>query len=61
LPALLAGKVVGKSLQFVEHNVLDVIVIEHGFKQETVMRKDSILVVAACCLVKQSLACSLLA
>ena len=38
LPALLAGKVVCQSLQLVKHNVLDVIVTEHGFKQETVLR-----------------------
>ena len=42
LPTVLASEVIGQSLQFVEHDVFDVVVVEHRVKQEAVLILSSI-------------------
>ena len=56
LHALLACKVICQSLQFVQHHVLYIIVVEHWIKQETVLVLTTrVNLQSAACLVKESL------
>lgn len=42
LPTVLASEVVGQSLQFVEHDIFDVVVVENRVKQKAVLVLSSI-------------------